>query len=267
MASSRHLAFLCFGSALAIVTVWTCPPCARAGEAAVPAVAAAAPTPDLSGVWNLDAGASDDLKAFAKKLGSLQPAGGERGMGGPGGGMGGPGGGMGGPGGGMGGPGGGMGGPGGGMSGPGGGRGRPGGGAGGRMPADELGSGAEDSRDAPPADRGPGGGPGSGLAKAAQQLLISADGDALEIVDGAERSETWVPDGEVHAQAGPGGRESTRRAAWRDGALVLEQFGGPLSLSRRLQLSADGRRLLVDLTAVAADGKPVTAHLEYVGVK
>jgi hypothetical protein len=261
MASSRHLAFLGLGSALAIVTVWTCAPRAAAGEAPLPAVAAAAPTPDLSGVWNLDPGASDDLKAFAKKLGPLLPAGGERGMGGPGGGGGGPGGGMGE------GPGGGMGGPGGGMGGPGGGMGRPGGRAGGRMPADELGSGAEDSQEPAPAGRGPAGGPGSGLARAAQQLLISVDGEAIEILDGAERSETWVPDGEVHAQAGPGGRESSRRAAWRDGALVLEQLGGPLSMSRRLQLSADGRRLLVDLTAVAADGKPVTAHLEYAGVK
>jgi protocatechuate 3,4-dioxygenase beta subunit len=48
--------------------------------------------------------------------------------------------------------------------------------------------------------------------------------------------------------------------------LVLEQLGGPFSLTRRLQLSDDGRRLLVDLSVLDANGKPVTAHLEYAGV-
>lgn len=146
------------------------------------------------------------------------------------------------------------------------GEGGPGGGFGGRMPADELGAGAEGQEESPRGGQGPGGGPGSGLVKASQQLLISADGRTIEIVDGADRSETWVPDGETRKQEGPGGRAPSRRAVWQNGVLVLEQLGGPFSLTRRLQLSDDGRRLLVDLSVLDANGKPVTAHLEYAGV-
>jgi hypothetical protein len=111
------------------------------------------------------------------------------------------------------------------------------------------------------------GGPGAGIAKGALQLLISVDGEAIEIVDAAERTETWVPDGEARAPEGPGGRRATHRAVWQEGVLVLEQLGGPLTLTRRLRLSDDGQRLLVDLSVSEAEGKSVTAHLEYVGVK
>jgi hypothetical protein len=217
---------------------------AAVAEAPAPAPEAVATPPDLTGVWNLDAKASDDLKAFAKQVGSLLPAGGR--PGGPGGGMGSPGGGMGGPGGGMGGP---------------------GGARGGGMPADELGSDAENQGGPPPRGGQGSGGPGAGLARAAQQLLISADGEAIEIVDGAERSETWVPDGASHTQKGPGDQALSRRAAWQDGVLALEQLGGPLSVTRRLRLDDGGRRLLVELSVLDADGKPVTAHLVYEGVR
>jgi len=246
MSILRNSRPVCLGLALVLVALG-----AGAPRAAAEAPAATPPpeaTPDLTGVWILDTKASDDLKAFAKALGSLLPAGGQRGTGGPGGGMGGPGGGMGGP-------------P------PGGGKGGSGAGMDGRMPADEMGSGAEGPHETTRGGQGSAGGPGAGLARAAQQLLISVDGDALEIVDATDRSMIWVPDGVVHAQAGPGGRELSCRAEWQNGVLILEQLGGPLTSSRRLQLSDDGQRLVVELSVLGADGEPVTAHLEYAGVK
>ncbi len=231
----------------ALAAVVSASPVGAVSETPAPALEGVGQAPDLTGVWNLDAKASDDLKAFAKRVGSLMPGGGRPGgMGGPGGGMGGPGGGMGGPGGGMGGP---------------------GGARGGGMPADELGSGAENQGGQAPREGQGSGGPGAGLARAAQQLLISGDGETIEIVDGAERSETWVPDGASHTQKGPGDQTLSRRAAWQGGVLVLEQFGGPLSVTRRLRLDDAGKRLLVDLSVLDADGKPVTAHLVYAGVR
>lgn len=261
----RYPLAVLIGATLVLAAAGPHLPCATAADTVLATTdSVSTPLPNFTGVWNLDAKASDDLKAFGKKLGPIAPAGGPGGREGRGGGAGGPGGAMGGPGG-MGGPGsGGMGGPGGGgMGGPGGGMGRPGGrgggGAAGRMPADELGSAEGGS------ERSPG---GSGLmfAKAAQQLLISTDGGAIEIVDGAERTERWLPAGASPSQPGAGGPGPSGLATWQDGVLVLVQSGGPFSLTRRLRLVDGGKRLLVDLNGLGSDGKAVTAHLEYTGV-
>ncbi len=220
----------------------------------------ATPAPNLNGVWNLDEHGSDNLEAFTSRIGKLlasarasrQRAGAEVGggddmpggrgdfdnddqMGGGGMSRGGMGRGA--------------------MAG--GGRGRPGGG---RHGAAQGARSGDDAR------------PGQHLETAIRQLLISGTSGTIEIMDGNDRSYTYITDGQLHANAGgPHGNEPrpgahVTRATWQDGTLVVEQAGGPLTIVRRLRLAPDGTRLLVEISVEGAGNETVTAHLEYAGV-
>lgn len=191
---------------------------------------------DLTGVWNLDENASDDLQAQMDQLmdeirEQMAQKRGSRG-GGRGGGMGGRGGGMGGSGGGMGGPGGGRGGP----------------------PSEEAGAeapGRTGTRD---------------LATAMRQLLITVNGDQIEIMDGTDQTRVWTPDGQPVVAEGRGGGP-TEVASWDGETLVLKTKGGRMDVERRLHLAAGGKQLVADVTiTVPQFDKTVQGRLVYAGI-
>jgi hypothetical protein len=198
---------------------------------------------DLTGVWNLDENASVDLQAQMDQLmvEIREQMAQKRGSGG-----GGRGGGMGGRGGGMGGRGGGMGGSGGGMGGPGGGRGGP--------PSEEAGAeapGRTGTRD---------------LATAMRQLLITVNGDQIEIMDGTDQTRVWTPDGQPVVAEGRGGGP-TEVASWDGETLVLKTKGGRMDVERRLHLAAGGKQLVADVTiTVPQFDKTVQGRLVYAGI-
>ena len=86
-------------------------------------------------------------------------------------------------------------------------------------------------------------------------------------MDGTDRTETWFPDGQVHAQSGPGPWSLTSRAVWHDGVLVLERSGGTLTIIRRLRPAPDGTSLIVDYLVKNASGRRANATLRYVGAR
>lgn len=204
---------------------------------------ASASHPDLNGVWNLDERAGDDVQAFAKKVAdafareqaqrrNLQAESGDDDM--------------------------------------------YGGGFGGeeRSFSRDVGSGnrSRGGREGPGGPGGPRGRdgdadakPGARLAAVLRQLLISGDGQTVEIMDGSDRSATYVADGEFHADKSARGNV-TLRATWQDDTLVLERIGNPLTIVRRLRLAPQPARLLVEVSVQTASGQEMSAHLEYSGI-
>ena len=221
-----------------ILGVLLCGSFAR-GDAPPPADAPADVRPDLNGVWNLDERAGDDVRSFAKQVSdviareqaqrqSLQAETEDDGM--SGGGFGGEERTFG--------------------RGDGGGRGR-GGRDGHGGPRDRGGD--ADAK------------PGARLAAVLGQLLISGDGQTVEIMDGSDRSETYVADGEFHEDKGDRGHVTTR-ATWQGDTLVLERIGNPLTIVRRLRLAPQSARLVAEVSVQTASGQAVSAHLEYTGI-
>jgi hypothetical protein len=190
----------------------------------------------LSGVWSLDRNRSDDLvETLESYLARSAPAGGrDQGRGGSGGGMGG------------------------GMGGGRGGR----GGMGGSMndPSDVGSHPGREGRQAGDPEAGP-----QAMAAAFDQVLISRDGEAIEIMDGSDRTVRWIPDGRTSTR-------ETRRGAvveqawWDGGVLVLATRGGPVDITRRLRPGDDGRSLEVDVVfGRAGTSDTARAHLVYTG--
>jgi hypothetical protein len=141
-----------------------------------------------------------------------------------------------------------------------GGRGRGmGGGRGGGMSGDRP-----SGKGAPPSDA-PGAPSPRDLARRCSQLLISRLDDSLEIVDGAELTHLWNPDGHPYTERTPRG-ESTTRAWWEDAVLCLERKDGPMTVTQRLRLHDGGQTLAVSYTMALPTGDTVTGRLIYRGV-
>jgi len=185
---------------------------------------------DLSGVWNLDAGQSDDLAAELKSMHEKTQAsrgargGGRGGMGGGRrGGMGGRGGGMG--------------------AGSGGGRGA------GKQPSEGSGQNARM--------------PEGNLSRVLSQLLISTFDGNIEIVDGAETTRLWTPDGKNYRTRTPRG-ESTTRAWWEGDTLVLESIDPMRTATQRLRRTGD-KQLQVIHSLSFESGATIKGTLVYQG--
>lgn len=198
---------------------------------------------DLTGVWNLDEYASDDLQAELETLMKhlrLQQDRASRGN-------------------------------------QGGQRGKGGGGGGGRSGYDNLGTmdnshqSGHGSSMGNPSDRERGGhGGDSGatpreLINALDQLLITVNGADVEIMDGTDQTRIWTPGAGQVSREGPGG--SLIDQAWWDGdVLVLATNGGQLGVTRRLHLADGGRALVAEITVtIPGSTQRIEARMVYTG--
>ncbi len=186
---------------------------------------------NLTGVWNLDEHASDDLagqlEAWRKQMTARR--GGGRGTGGEhGGGRGG-----------------------------GGGRGSGMGGHGGMGgQKGESPSGDHEQDD---------GGHSRDLAQAMEQLLITVDGAVVEIMDGTDRTHRWAPGAGAVKRDGPEG-EMVEKAWWDETVLVLSTNGGHMSVTRRLHLEDEGGILVADVSVTTSESSEgIDARLVYSG--
>ena len=92
-------------------------------------------------------------------------------------------------------------------------------------------------------------------------MLITQDEKTIEIMDGAERDQTFVTDGIMRKET-RGPATLTRGAGWQGGALRIVQGGGPLTVIRTLRLDPDGKRLRATLEFRQGE-KVHTANLVY----
>jgi len=80
--------------------------------------------------------------------------------------------------------------------------------------------------------------PDDNLSRVLSQLLISTFDGKVEIVDGAETTCLWTPDGKNYRTRTPRG-ESTTRAWWEGDTLVLESTNPLRTITQRLRRTGD----------------------------
>ena len=122
-----------------------------------------------------------------------------------------------------------------------------------------------------PADQSHGdhdGDPGEGarqLINSLDQLLITVYGADVEIMDGTDQTRIWTPGGGPVSREGPGGTVIDQ-AWWDDDVLVLATSGGQVGFTRRLQLTGGGRTLVAEIVVtVPGTAQRIEARMVYTG--
>jgi len=103
------------------------------------------------------------------------------------------------------------------------------------------------------------------LINALDQLLITVNGADVEIMDGTDQTRIWSPGGGLVSREGPGG-DVVDQAWWEDDVLVLVTTGGQLGVTRRLHLEDGGRTLVAEFTVtVPGVTQRIEARMVYTG--
>ena len=104
------------------------------------------------------------------------------------------------------------------------------------------------------------------LHKAYSLLLIARLNDGIEIIDGAEQTRLWTPDGQPRTRQTARDDTTILRAWWEGSILCLEQMNNRRTVTQRLQITNDDKTLTVILEVAVLGDDTVSGTLVYRGL-